>query len=156
MPLSDVTGCQYSRFLYFCTNTHQPSMCVDLDLLILVVLSLVCFLSGLDPVSPAMPYPWSSKFGLVSLLVLDPVSPAALCPWWWTRSGPCGASLPVCTTTSRPAPWRSGSTRWRTSSPSTSCSSPGCPLGWSFCWATSCSGNTDLKEPGGLVLLRNH
>lgn len=67
------------------------------------------------------------------------------CRWWWTLCGQCGASQPASMTTFIRAPWRRGSTLWRTSFPSTSLSSQASLQAWSFSWLTYYGENTDSE-----------
>lgn len=75
--------------------------------------------------------------------------PASPCLWWWTPCGRCGASEPASMTTSTPAPWRRGSTRWKTSSPSTSLWLLACRQASSCSWPTYYGENTDTTSDQG-------
>lgn len=70
---------------------------------------------------------------------------ASPCPWCWTPCGLCGASELASMTTSTPVPWRRGSTRWKTSSPSTSLWSQACRQASSSSWPIYYGENTDTS-----------
>lgn len=75
-------------------------------------------------------------------------------PWrrWWMPYGRCGASGSPSMTTSTPVQWRSASTPWRTSSPSTSLWLGCCLLA---CWYSSPTSSLKSSEDvwcGGLGL----
>lgn len=74
---------------------------------------------------------------------LPPPPPPSPCRWWWMPCGRCGASELVSMTTSTPAPWRRGSTHWRTSSPSISLWLPACRQASSCSWPTYYGENTE-------------
>lgn len=72
---------------------------------------------------------------------------ASPCRWWLTPCGRCGALELASMTTSTPAPWRRGSTRWKTFSPSTSLWSQACRQASSCSWPIYYGENTDWKPP---------